>query len=91
MHKCLITTMALVFTMLLASCATVTAISPVMGASGPPAYWIEVANGPRENALEKVRLTGEALCKGRQVHIAREIEEDREMTYLLRALVQCDI
>ena len=72
------------------SCSTVISATPAMGASGLPAYWIEVVNGPRENALHKVRLQGEHLCRGQTFHIAREIEEDESTYYLLRALVQCD-
>ena len=71
-------------------CSTVISATPAMGASGLPAYWIEVVNGPRENALHKVRLQGEHLCRGQAFHIAREIEEDEKTYYLLRALVQCD-
>ena len=73
----------------ISSCATVISATPAMGASGLPAYWIEVVNGPRENALHKVRLQGEHLCRGQAFHIAREIEEDERTHYLLRALVQC--
>ncbi|MGP1609582.1 MAG: hypothetical protein ACTS5G_02665 [Burkholderiales bacterium] len=71
-------------------CTTVISATPAMGASGLPAYWIEVVNGPRENALHKVRLQGEHLCRGQAFHIAREIEEDEKLSYVLRALVQCD-
>ncbi len=72
------------------SCSTVISATPAMGASGLPAYWIEVVNGPRESALQKVRFQGEHLCRGQAFHIAREIEENETTYYLLRALVQCD-
>lgn len=71
-------------------CSTVISATPAMGASGLPAYWIEVVNGPRKNALHKVQLQGEHLCRGQAFHIAREVEEDERTYYLLRALVQCD-
>lgn len=73
----------------LTGCSTVISATPAMGANEVPSYWLEVVNGPRESALKKVRATGEALCKGHGYHIAREIEDDQKMSYVLRALVQC--
>jgi hypothetical protein len=74
----------------LTGCTTVLTATPAMGANDVPAYWLEVVNGPHDKALEKARALGVHLCKGHGFHIAREIEQEEKLTYLLRVLVQCE-
>ena len=75
-------------------------ISPSMGVSGPPAYWVEAIygggglDGDRESARKTIHRAAAGLCKGTSYRLVREeVHEPRNKTiglFQLMTLVQCE-